>query len=157
MFPESSVNSKVAETLARETGATARYELYGDTLGPAGSSGDTYLKMEIANADAIVRGLHRREARMPELDTIRAADTRELVAARGLTAGYAGAPAIEDVTLHGRSAGCASGCSAPTAAARPRCSGCCSARCAPLAGTRRPWTAAAAPCRRPSARGSTTR
>ena len=58
VFPESSVNSKVAETLARETGATARYELYGDTLGPAGSSGDTYLKMEIANADAMVRGLY---------------------------------------------------------------------------------------------------
>ena len=56
VFPERSVNSKVAETLARETGATARYELYGDTLGPAGSSGDTYLKMELANADAMVRG-----------------------------------------------------------------------------------------------------
>ena len=57
VFPESSVSSKVAETLARETGATARYELYGDTLGPSGSSGETYLKMEAANADAMVRGL----------------------------------------------------------------------------------------------------
>ena len=57
VFPETSVNSKVAETLARETGATARYELYGDTLGPQGSRGDTYLKMEAANADAIVKGL----------------------------------------------------------------------------------------------------
>ena len=56
VFPEHSVNSEVAKTLARETGATARYSLYGDTLGPAGSSGDTYLKMELANADAIVRG-----------------------------------------------------------------------------------------------------
>ena len=56
VFPESSVSSKVAETLARETGATAQYELYGDTLGPAGSRGDTYLKMEMANADALVRG-----------------------------------------------------------------------------------------------------
>jgi zinc/manganese transport system substrate-binding protein len=56
VFPESSVNSRVAETLARDTGATARYELYGDTLGPAGSSGDTYLKMELANADAMVQG-----------------------------------------------------------------------------------------------------
>ena len=56
VFPESSVSSKVADTLARETGATARYELYGDTLGAAGSSGETYLKMEMANADAIVRG-----------------------------------------------------------------------------------------------------
>ena len=56
VFPETSVNSKVAETLSRETGATARYELYGDTLGPKGSSGDTYLKMEAANADAMVKG-----------------------------------------------------------------------------------------------------
>ena len=56
VFPESSVNSKVADTLARETGATAGYELYGDTLGPSGSSGETYLKMEMANTDAIVRG-----------------------------------------------------------------------------------------------------
>ena len=56
VFPESSVNSKVAETLARETGVTAQYELYGDTLGPSGSSGDTYLRMEVANADAIVKG-----------------------------------------------------------------------------------------------------
>ena len=56
VFPERSVNSDVAETVARETGATARYSLYGDTLGPAGSSGDTYLTMELANADAIMRG-----------------------------------------------------------------------------------------------------
>ena len=63
VFPESSVNSKVAETLARETGATARYELYGDTLGPAGSSGDTYLKMEAANADAMVQGFTGGRAR----------------------------------------------------------------------------------------------
>ncbi len=56
VFPESGVNPKVARTLARETGATALYELYGDTLGPAGSGGDTYLKMERANADSMVRG-----------------------------------------------------------------------------------------------------
>jgi ABC-type Zn uptake system ZnuABC Zn-binding protein ZnuA/ABC-type Mn2+/Zn2+ transport system permease subunit len=56
VFPETSVNRKVADTLARETGATSSYTLYGDTLGPAGSSGDTYLKMELANADAMVRG-----------------------------------------------------------------------------------------------------
>jgi hypothetical protein len=30
--------------------------LYGDALGPKGSSGDTYLKMEAANADAMVKG-----------------------------------------------------------------------------------------------------
>src|SRR2546430_1167468 len=57
VFPESSINRRLAETIARETGATSRFTLYGDTLGPAGSSGATYLAMERANADAIVRGL----------------------------------------------------------------------------------------------------
>ena len=57
VFPESSINRRLAETIARETGATSRFTLYGDTLGPAGSAGATYLGMEHANADAIVRGL----------------------------------------------------------------------------------------------------
>jgi zinc/manganese transport system substrate-binding protein len=57
VFPESSINRRLAETIARETGATSRFTLYGDTLGPAGSAGATYLAMERANADAIVRGL----------------------------------------------------------------------------------------------------
>jgi ABC-type Zn uptake system ZnuABC Zn-binding protein ZnuA/ABC-type Mn2+/Zn2+ transport system permease subunit len=56
VFPETSVNDKLAKAIARETGASARYELYGDTLGPAGSPGATYLTMERANADAMVRG-----------------------------------------------------------------------------------------------------
>jgi len=56
VFPESSVNGEVAETLARETGVSADHTLYGDTLGPSGSRGDTYLKMELANADEIVQG-----------------------------------------------------------------------------------------------------
>jgi ABC-type Zn uptake system ZnuABC Zn-binding protein ZnuA len=56
VFPESSLSPKLAQAIARQTGASADYTLYGDTLGPAGSSGDTYLKMERANADAIVRG-----------------------------------------------------------------------------------------------------
>jgi ABC-type Zn uptake system ZnuABC Zn-binding protein ZnuA len=56
VFPESSVNPELAKTLARETGAKADYVLYGDALGPEGSSGDTYLKMEAANADAMVKG-----------------------------------------------------------------------------------------------------
>lgn len=57
IFPESSLSSRVAEAIARQTGASTEYTLYGDTLGPAGSDGETYLEMEAANADAIVRGL----------------------------------------------------------------------------------------------------
>ncbi|HET8815660.1 MAG TPA: zinc ABC transporter substrate-binding protein [Solirubrobacterales bacterium] len=56
IFPESSLSSAAAEAIARQTGATTAYSLYGDTLGPSGSAGDTYLGMEAANADAMVRG-----------------------------------------------------------------------------------------------------
>ncbi|MGB7686217.1 MAG: zinc ABC transporter substrate-binding protein [Solirubrobacterales bacterium] len=56
VFPESSVSADVVEAIARQTGASAEYTLYGDTLGPEGSDGDTYLRMEQANADAVVRG-----------------------------------------------------------------------------------------------------
>jgi ABC-type Zn uptake system ZnuABC Zn-binding protein ZnuA len=56
VFPESSINPKLADAIASQTGATSDYELYGDTLGPKGSSGATYLSMERANADAMVRG-----------------------------------------------------------------------------------------------------
>jgi ABC-type Zn uptake system ZnuABC Zn-binding protein ZnuA/ABC-type Mn2+/Zn2+ transport system permease subunit len=56
IFPESSLNRKLAEQIARETGASADYTLYGDTLGPDGSDGATYLAMEAANANAMTRG-----------------------------------------------------------------------------------------------------
>ncbi len=56
IFPESSLSPKVAEAIADQTGASADYTLYGDTLGPADSDGATYLRMEAANADAMVRG-----------------------------------------------------------------------------------------------------
>jgi zinc/manganese transport system substrate-binding protein len=56
VFPETSLNARLAEAIARETGASSAYTLYGDTLGPSGSSGATYLSMERANADAMTRG-----------------------------------------------------------------------------------------------------
>jgi zinc/manganese transport system substrate-binding protein len=56
IFPESSLSPKVAETIADQTGASADYSLYGDTLGPEASDGATYLTMEAANANAIARG-----------------------------------------------------------------------------------------------------
>jgi ABC-type Zn uptake system ZnuABC Zn-binding protein ZnuA len=57
VFPESSLSPEVAEAIARQTGASADYTLYGDTLGPEDSDGATYLEMEEANADSVVRGL----------------------------------------------------------------------------------------------------
>jgi ABC-type Zn uptake system ZnuABC Zn-binding protein ZnuA len=56
IFPESSLSPKLAETIASQTGASADYTLYGDTLGPGDSTGDTYLHMEQANADQMVKG-----------------------------------------------------------------------------------------------------
>lgn len=56
IFPEASVNARLARAIARQTGARADLELYGDTLGEKGSPGATYLGMEAANADAMVRG-----------------------------------------------------------------------------------------------------
>jgi zinc/manganese transport system substrate-binding protein len=56
VFPEASVTTDITETIADETGATADHELYGDSLGPEGSSGTTYLDMIGANADSLVRG-----------------------------------------------------------------------------------------------------
>ena len=56
VFPETSANKRLVQAVARETGARADLVLYGDTLGPAGSPGATYLTMEQANADAMVRG-----------------------------------------------------------------------------------------------------
>jgi ABC-type Zn uptake system ZnuABC Zn-binding protein ZnuA len=56
IFPESSINPDVAHALAKQTGAISDLTLYGDTLGPSGSDGATYLTMEAANADAMVRG-----------------------------------------------------------------------------------------------------
>jgi ABC-type Zn uptake system ZnuABC Zn-binding protein ZnuA len=69
IFPESSINPKLAEAIARETGASADHTLYGDTLGPADSRGATYLNMEVANADAMVRGFTggARGCAVPEL------------------------------------------------------------------------------------------
>jgi ABC-type Zn uptake system ZnuABC Zn-binding protein ZnuA len=56
VFPESSLNPKLADAIARQTGAMVGRPLYGDTLGPHGSPGETYIGMERANADAMVRG-----------------------------------------------------------------------------------------------------
>lgn len=56
VFPESSVNQKLAQAIAGQTGARIADELYADTLGPAGSGGATYLQGEAHNAAAMVDG-----------------------------------------------------------------------------------------------------
>jgi ABC-type Zn uptake system ZnuABC Zn-binding protein ZnuA/ABC-type Mn2+/Zn2+ transport system permease subunit len=56
VFPESSISPKLARAVARDTGASSGEALYGDTLGPKGSPGATYLRMEAANARAMAAG-----------------------------------------------------------------------------------------------------
>jgi ABC-type Zn uptake system ZnuABC Zn-binding protein ZnuA/ABC-type Mn2+/Zn2+ transport system permease subunit len=56
VFPESSLNPRLAQAVARETGARSDLVLYGDSLGPAGSPGATYVGMETANAKRMADG-----------------------------------------------------------------------------------------------------
>ncbi len=60
IFSESSLPAKTAETIAREAGVkviAGPDALYGDSLGPPGSDGDTYLKMIRHNTKEIVDNL----------------------------------------------------------------------------------------------------
>lgn len=60
IFSESSLPPKTAETIAQAAGVKVEAgedSLYGDTLGPAGSAGATYLQMEAHNTDVIVNAL----------------------------------------------------------------------------------------------------
>jgi ABC-type Zn uptake system ZnuABC Zn-binding protein ZnuA len=57
IFAESSANAKVAQQVAKETGVRVVDNLYGDTLGPPGSDGDTYLRMMIYDATTITNAI----------------------------------------------------------------------------------------------------
>jgi ABC-type Zn uptake system ZnuABC Zn-binding protein ZnuA len=57
IFAESSVNAKVEDAIAQETGARVGKALWADSLGPAGSDGATYADSIRANTEAIVEGL----------------------------------------------------------------------------------------------------
>jgi zinc/manganese transport system substrate-binding protein len=56
VFPEAGVNAALEETVAEETGAEIGDELWADTLGPDGSSGETYLEATAHNANALADG-----------------------------------------------------------------------------------------------------
>jgi zinc/manganese transport system substrate-binding protein/manganese/iron transport system substrate-binding protein len=61
IFSESSLPPKTAEALGRQAGVrveAGEESLYGDTLGPAGSAGATYLAMERHNTTTIVTALN---------------------------------------------------------------------------------------------------
>jgi ABC-type Zn uptake system ZnuABC Zn-binding protein ZnuA len=56
IFAESSVNPKVEEAIARETGAKIGKALWADSLGPKGSDGATYISSIESNTRALVQG-----------------------------------------------------------------------------------------------------
>lgn len=62
IFTESSINPKLEQQIAAQAGVKVYANLYGDTLGPPGSPGATYLQMERWNVEAIVAGLTGRPA-----------------------------------------------------------------------------------------------
>lgn len=57
IFTENTMNARLAQTLARETGARVAPPLYTDALGPKGSAGETFLKAFRHNVDTMVRAL----------------------------------------------------------------------------------------------------
>ena len=57
IFAESNVNPKLAETLAKDAGVKIVADLYGDSLGPAGSGAETVEGMWLANARKIADAL----------------------------------------------------------------------------------------------------
>ena len=57
ILTENTVNTRLAQTLARETGARIAPPLYTDALGPQGSAGETYLKALKYNVATVVRAL----------------------------------------------------------------------------------------------------
>ena len=57
IFPEESVSDALTDALAEDTGAVVGSSLYGDTLGPEGSAGESWLGALKSNVDAVVSGI----------------------------------------------------------------------------------------------------
>ena len=56
VFPESSLNPKLERAVSRDAGASVGGMLWADTLGPEGSTGETYIGSIAANTAALVEG-----------------------------------------------------------------------------------------------------
>ena len=58
IFAETTINPALIKTVAQEAGVKlAPQELYSDSIGAAGSEGETYPKMLVANTKSIVESL----------------------------------------------------------------------------------------------------
>jgi ABC-type Zn uptake system ZnuABC Zn-binding protein ZnuA/ABC-type Mn2+/Zn2+ transport system permease subunit len=56
VFPENAYSPQLAEAVARDTGASTEYSLYGDSLAPEGSSAATWVGMMKENANSMALG-----------------------------------------------------------------------------------------------------
>jgi ABC-type Zn uptake system ZnuABC Zn-binding protein ZnuA len=57
IFPETAINDRLEQAVSREAGADVGKALWADSLGPEGSTGDTYLKAMAFNTEAMVDGM----------------------------------------------------------------------------------------------------
>jgi ABC-type multidrug transport system fused ATPase/permease subunit len=90
VFPETSINAQLADQIALDTGATAKYRLYGDTLGPEGvvTGG---LRLDGARERRRDGARHDRRPRALQMTS--------LLRVEGLAAGYGGPPVVDGVTF----------------------------------------------------------
>lgn len=68
VFSEASISPKAADMIAREAGVkvySGEDALYGDSLGPAGSNGDTYIKAQIQNVTLILESWSAKPMPLP--------------------------------------------------------------------------------------------
>lgn len=57
IFPETAINEKLEQAVSREADAEVGAPLWTDSLGPEGSTGDTYIKAMAHNTEAMVDGM----------------------------------------------------------------------------------------------------
>ena len=57
IFPEAALSEKLEQAISREAGAEVGGQLWADTLGPEGSSGETYLGAVRSNAATLAKGM----------------------------------------------------------------------------------------------------
>jgi len=57
IFPETAINNKLEQAVSREAGAEVGKPLWADSLGPEGSTGDTYLKAMAFDTEVMVDGM----------------------------------------------------------------------------------------------------
>jgi ABC-type Zn uptake system ZnuABC Zn-binding protein ZnuA len=63
IFPETSLNPKFEEAVAREAGVEVGDQLWADSLGPEGSDGETYLEAMASDTRDLVEGLSAGQVR----------------------------------------------------------------------------------------------